>query len=86
MVQARESLTSKSPPSTSSVYHISPSCIAVSFRKEEKLAVIKMKDKGLSYEEISKRTGHSRVNMEKWCSAKVQYTPSFVYGTKLHKI
>uniref|UniRef100_A0A7S3GY27 Uncharacterized protein n=1 Tax=Spumella elongata TaxID=89044 RepID=A0A7S3GY27_9STRA len=41
-----------------------------SYTKEEKLSVINMKDSGMSYDDISKQTGFSRVNMEKWCSVK----------------
>lgn len=44
-------------------------------RKEEKLSVINMRDRGMSYEDIAKQTGYSRVNMEKWCSVKVRYCP-----------
>lgn len=43
-------------------------------RKEEKLSVINMRDRGMTYEDIAKQTGYSRVNMEKWCSVKVRLT------------
>jgi transposase-like protein len=41
------------------------------YSNDEKLAVIQMRDSGMSYEAIAQKTGYSRVNMEKWCSQKV---------------